>query len=64
MTMEYRTVTTEHSDILDECVNELIAQGWRPIGGASVSARFRDPEYLFVQAMVRPKPKLAVGGQE
>ena len=56
---EYRVVTAQNKvDRLVKEVNKLIAGGWHPLGGVSVSHAYDvDGEavtVLFAQAVVRP----------
>jgi len=54
--MEYGTVLANNSIILDDRVNKLIAKGWIPLGGVSVSATPHAnsaTEFFYAQAMIR-----------
>lgn len=51
ITLEYALVSASHQLPFVEIVNEWIAEGWQPLGGAFVY------EGDFYQAMVREKPK-------
>ena len=55
-TMIYHTVIAEHNVSLDKCVNNLIQEGWEPLGGAGVTAKQGSSflvEYIYIQAMVK-----------
>jgi hypothetical protein len=57
--MEYKAIAASNVFALDEAVNKLIAQGWKPIGGVSI-AMVTDgkpsEKYLYAQAMIRQNP--------
>lgn len=50
--MEYRIVAEEQFHLVAERVNALIAEGWTPLGGVSVSFN-RDGSAVVCQAMTR-----------
>lgn len=62
--MKYQTVEKETGTALDDAVNDLIAEGWEPIGGVAIAAVFSSYEnerkgytesetnYTYMQAMI------------
>lgn len=50
--MEYKIVFDSFPEGLEDKVNEMIGQGWRPQGGIAVSSR-NDMEFYFYQAVTR-----------
>ena len=58
--MKYKIFVASESDILQYYVNEDIEQGWRPLGGVSLSIVIlpnnRYPTYRFAQAMIHTTP--------
>ena len=63
--MEYKFVSEERGSTLEETVNNLIADGWKPLGGVSVCAVHHtienerkgytehETEWVYAQAMTR-----------
>jgi hypothetical protein len=57
--MEYKILWHSDSDKLSDGVNEHITEGWRPLGGVSITIHFDPtaeypmPDFYFAQAMVR-----------
>lgn len=50
--MEYKVVQECFPEVLDESVNEMIEDGWEPLGGASSAGEYNQ---YYIQAMVRKK---------
>lgn len=50
--MEYDVVYASSVEGLIKKVNQMIAEGWQPQGGVTVSTQ-DDTEYYFYQAVVR-----------
>lgn len=51
--MKYKLVKNANPDWLEEEVNELIKQGWTPLGGVSVACY--EGEDYFAQALTKPE---------
>jgi hypothetical protein len=56
--LEYRILTNNHTDILEREVNDLIKEGWRPLGGVSVAYKHEHAHNLvshlvYLQSMVK-----------
>ena len=45
--MEYKVITTDHCDELENEVNEAIREGWKPQGGVLYVPR------TYMQAMIK-----------
>lgn len=49
--MKYKIETAIETKQLESLVNELIQQGWKPLGGVSIS---NDGHYdMYIQAMIK-----------
>jgi hypothetical protein len=59
--MEYRIVKMNDLKDFSEKVNQLIAEGWTPLGGVSIAV-YRTPDYEthhhYAQALTRDTTKL------
>jgi hypothetical protein len=51
---EYDIVAQVTHGALIDSVNEMIADGWKPLGGVSAYVR-EDDERTLIQAMVKPE---------
>lgn len=49
--MDYKIVTSTHSDGLTSKVKKMIEEGWKPIGGHSVVEEHRQNRYSGSQHM-------------
>ncbi len=55
---QYKIVLNSHADILEREVNELIAQGWQPLGGVGMAYKHEHSHnvvshLMYAQAMVK-----------
>lgn len=41
--MDYKTITNIKSEIFDQLVNDHIRDGWKPLGGVSISTYIQNP---------------------
>ena len=57
--MKYRITDALSGPKLTEYVNNLIKDGWKPLGGVSVTGEFHGTT-VYVQAMVTDKMNLKV----
>jgi hypothetical protein len=53
--LEYKIISDNQPDILQESVNDHLRQGWRPLGGVACSLSESDEYYyaLYAQSLVR-----------
>ena len=51
--MEYFAVKETSAENLTVMVNEMIAAGWKPLGGMSVAGDGRGSHRFFCQAMIK-----------
>jgi hypothetical protein len=53
--LEYKIISDDHLDTIQESVNDCLRQGWRPLGGIACSFSEYDEYYyaLYAQSLVR-----------
>ena len=49
--MEYKIADSDFADLVEKKVNELISEGWKPIGG--LCAQLTDRGDNFYQALIK-----------
>lgn len=53
--MQYKIVEASHSKSLENAINDLMRQGWRPISGICVSPKPETGYQRVSQALVRDR---------
>lgn len=60
--MRYKVCECDTAEKLERAVNDLIAQGWRPLGGLSVTPSHSSGRWWYYQAMAHDGRKPSAGG--